>query len=105
MPVHGAGAAYASWAEAKRAIEAFELAPLVTPVVSAHVMGGAPMGPDARHAVVDLTGRHHQLANVHVIDGSLFPTSIGANPQLSIYAIAARLADGLASSLRRNAAA
>jgi choline dehydrogenase-like flavoprotein len=68
-------------------------------------MGGAPMGPDPRRAVVDLIGRHHHLANLHVIDGSLFPTSIGANPQLSIYAIASRLAAGLATSLRRTAAA
>jgi choline dehydrogenase-like flavoprotein len=34
-----------------------------------------------------------------VHDGSLFPTSIGANPQLSIYGITARLASGLAASL------
>jgi choline dehydrogenase-like flavoprotein len=105
MPVHGNGTAYASWADAKRAIAGFDLAPLVTPVVSAHVMGGAPMGPDPRRAVIDTTGRHHHLANLHVIDGSIFPTSIGANPQLSIYAIAARLAAGLATSLRRTAAA
>jgi choline dehydrogenase-like flavoprotein len=34
-----------------------------------------------------------------VHDGSLFPTSIGANPQLSIYGITARLASGLAHGL------
>jgi choline dehydrogenase-like flavoprotein len=34
-----------------------------------------------------------------VCDGSIFPTSIGANPQLSIYAFAARIASGLAGSL------
>jgi hypothetical protein len=31
-------------------------------------------------------GRYHGLNNLSVHDGSLFPTSIGANPQLSIYA-------------------
>ena len=62
-------------------------------------MGGAPLGADARRAVVDVTGRHHQLANLYVCDGSLFPTSIGANPQLSIYGFAARLATGLAAAL------
>lgn len=35
--------------------------------------------------------------------GSLFPTSIGANPQLSIYGIVAKLADALAASLGRPA--
>jgi choline dehydrogenase-like flavoprotein len=101
MPVHGDGTAFSSWAQARAGIAGFALAPLVTPVVSAHVMGGAPLGPDPRHSVVDPTGRHHQLANLHVLDGSLFPTSIGANPQLSIYALSARLADGIAASLAR----
>jgi choline dehydrogenase-like flavoprotein len=39
------------------------------------------------------------LSNLSVHDGSLFPTSIGANPQLSIYGITARLASGLAQAL------
>jgi choline dehydrogenase-like flavoprotein len=35
-----------------------------------------------------------------VHDASLFPTSLGANPQLTIYALAARCSAGLAKSLR-----
>jgi choline dehydrogenase-like flavoprotein len=99
-PGHGSGVAFSSFAQAKSAIGGFELAPLVTRVVSAHVMGGAPLGPDPRRAVVDVDGRHHHLRNLHVMDGSLFPTSIGANPQLSIYALAARLATELAAQLK-----
>jgi choline dehydrogenase-like flavoprotein len=34
-----------------------------------------------------------------VHDGSIFPTSIGANPQLSIYGITARLSSDLARRL------
>jgi choline dehydrogenase-like flavoprotein len=34
------------------------------------------------------------------MDGSLFPTSVGANPQLSIYAIAAMLAARVAKNAR-----
>ena len=68
-------------------------------VVSAHVMGGCAMGPDASRAVVREDGRHHHVENLSVHDGSVFPTSIGANPQLSIYGIAARMADGLAGAL------
>jgi choline dehydrogenase-like flavoprotein len=86
-------------AEARAAIAALPLAPLVTPVVSAHVMGGAPLGPDPARAAVDLAGRYHHLSNLYVQDGSLFPTSIGANPQLSIYGIVAKLAAGLAAKL------
>jgi choline dehydrogenase-like flavoprotein len=99
MPIHGDGVGYRRWQDARAAIDAFTLAPLVTPVVSAHVMGGCPLGLDARRAVVDPRGRHHQLVNLYVFDGSLFPTSIGANPQLSIYGIVARLASDLAMRL------
>ena len=100
MPVHDAGDAYASVGAARAAIAAFDLRPRATTVVSAHVMGGCALGPDPRVAVVDETGRHHYVSNLYVCDGSLFPTSIGANPQLSIYAIAAKLATGLAARLR-----
>jgi choline dehydrogenase-like flavoprotein len=99
MPVHVSGASYANWSEARAGIAALPLKPLATPVVSAHVMGGCPLGSDPMRAVADLDGRHHHLDNVYVFDGSLFPTSIGANPQLSIYGIVARLASALAPRL------
>jgi choline dehydrogenase len=57
------------------------------------------MSADPKSGVVDAGGRHHQWPNVSVLDGSLFPTSIGANPQLSIYAIVASMATRLATAL------
>jgi choline dehydrogenase-like flavoprotein len=63
---------------------------------SAHQMGGAPMGEDPGRSVVDSRGRHHQIENLWVADGSVFPTSLGVNPQLSIYAVARLFASGLA---------
>ena len=99
MPVHASGASYANWREARAGIAALPLKPVATPVVSAHVMGGCPLGPDPRRAVTDPDGRHHHLDNLYVFDGSLFPTSIGANPQLSIYGIVTRLASALAQRL------
>jgi choline dehydrogenase-like flavoprotein len=100
MPVHGDGATFTRADDAKGAIENFALRPVATPLFSAHVMGGAALGTDPRRAAVDLRGRYHHLANLHVVDGSLFPTSIGANPQLSIYAVAAKLATDLAAMLK-----
>jgi choline dehydrogenase-like flavoprotein len=97
MPIHDNGTVFDGVAAAERAITGFDLRPLVTPVVSAHVMGGCAMGRDARRASVAPDGRYHHLANLYVADGSLFPTSIGANPQLSIYAVAARLASAWAT--------
>jgi choline dehydrogenase-like flavoprotein len=99
MPVHASGASYDALADARAGLAALPLAPLVAPVFSAHVMGGCPIGPDTRRAAVDPSGRYHHLDNLYVLDGSLFPTSIGANPQLSIYALTAKLASGLAASL------
>jgi choline dehydrogenase-like flavoprotein len=99
MPLHEDGKPTASWREAKALIGQLPMAALRARVVSAHVMGGCAMGPDERRAVVDERGRHHRVRNLSVHDGSLFPTSIGANPQLSIYALAARLSTELSREL------
>ncbi|QGZ42037.1 choline dehydrogenase-like flavoprotein [Pseudoduganella flava] len=99
LPLHERSRHYTSWQEARAAIAALPMAPFETRVASAHVMGGCTMAGDARNGVVAPDGRYRELANVSVHDGSLFPTSIGANPQLSIYAIAGMLASGLAQRL------
>jgi len=99
LPVHEEAVAHSSWAEAKAAIERLPMALLKARVVSAHVMGGCAMGRDPQTSLVDGKGRHHQLANLSVFDGSVFPTSIGANPQLSIYGLTARNASRLAAEL------
>ncbi len=57
-----------------------------------HVMGGMPMGADARTSVTDALGRHQHLDNLFVADGALFPTSGGHNPSLTIMATALRQA-------------
>jgi hypothetical protein len=99
LTVHEGAAPVASWEAARDVIDRLEMRALAARVVSAHVMGGCAMGSDPRASVVDENGRHHQLANLSVHDASLFPTSVGANPQLSIYAQAARLSSGLARLL------
>lgn len=90
---------FTSWPECKAAIERFDIEKFRTGMGSAHVMGGCAMGADPKHAVVDSQGRHHQVEGLSVLDGSLFPTSIGANPQLSIYGIVGKLATQLATVL------
>ena len=98
-PVHELAEGYRDLAAARAAIAALPMQPLLVRVVSAHVMGGCPMAADAQRGVVRPDGVHWQLANLSVHDGSIFPTSIGANPQLSIYGITARMASGLARTL------
>jgi choline dehydrogenase-like flavoprotein len=96
---HETAPRYASWRAAKEGIGALPFRTHLTRVASAHVMGGCMMAGDPRAGVTGQDGRYHGLANLSVHDGSLFPTSIGANPQLSIYGITARLASQLAQSL------
>ena len=98
-PAHEQAAPYTSWAQAKKAIEGFDMRPYQTKVVSAHVMGGCGMAGQPELGVVRPDGRHWQVENLSVHDGSLFPTSIGANPQLSVYGLVNKLATGLARQL------
>ena len=99
IPVHEAGGRHKSWAQAREALQQLPLNALSTRVVSAHVMGGCAMAADAQRGVVRPDGQHWQIANLSVHDGSLFPTSIGANPQLSIYGLVNRLTQGLIARL------
>ena len=99
LPLHEDAVQYASLAAARAAIGSLPMEVLRTRVVSAHVMGGCGMGQEVRESVVDENGSHHQIENLSVFDGSIFPTSIGANPQLSIYGIVARNASRLARRL------
>lgn len=70
-------------------IDSMPYAPGRIAVFSAHVMGGAAMGSDPAQSVVrDDDFRHHQVENLHVVDGSVFPTGLGVNPQLTIYGLA-----------------
>jgi choline dehydrogenase-like flavoprotein len=96
-PAHKDARHYRSWTEAKAAIAAFQYAPHKVTVGSAHVMGGCAMGEDETKSVTDSEGKFHHLTNLYVMDGSLFPTSIGANPQLSIYGLILKLSTKLAS--------
>ena len=99
QPTHEDAQLYSSWTEAKKAIADLPMKLLRTRVVSAHVMGGCAMSDDQGQGVVNSEGRHHQVENLHVFDGSLFPTSLGVNPQLSIYGLTAKLATRLADAL------
>ena len=100
MPLHEDAKPLRRWKDAKSLIESLSMQVLRTRMASAHVMGGCTMGADTRISVIGGDGRHHQFDNLWVFDGSAFPTSIGANPQLSIYGMVARNATRLAELIK-----
>jgi choline dehydrogenase-like flavoprotein len=59
---------------------------------TAHIVGTARMGDNPDTSVVDPFGRLHELDNVYVADGSVFVSSGGFNPTLTIMALALRMA-------------
>ena len=62
--------------------------PQRTTIFTVHVMGGCRMGADGARSVVKPDFRLRGAANVWVVDASIFPTGLGANPQVTIYALA-----------------
>lgn len=67
-------------------------------LVAVHPMATVPMGDDPERAAVDSDGRHHHLHGLFVADGSLFPSSIGVPPQLSIYALGLHVGRAIAAT-------
>jgi len=60
-----------------------------------HMMGTSRMGSRPRHSVVNLNGELWDLPGCYVADASLFPTAVGVNPQVTIMALATRVAQRL----------
>jgi choline dehydrogenase-like flavoprotein len=64
-----------------------------------HQLGMTRMDPDPRRGVVNTDGRLHEVGNLFVTGGSVFPTVGAAPPTLTIVAMALRLADHLRAVL------
>lgn len=64
-----------------------------------HPMGTARMGATASGSVVAPSGEVHDVPSLFLADASVLPTSLGANPMLTIMAVARRTARGLAERL------
>ena len=68
---------------------------------TAHLMGTARMGEDPATSVVNADCRSWDIPNLWVCDGSVFPTSGGVNPSLTIQALACRTGDRIAELAAR----
>jgi hypothetical protein len=65
---------------------------------SSHHLGGARMGVDPETSVVDDTLRVHDVDNLYIVGGAVFPNCGLANPTYTIVALAIRLAETLTSN-------
>jgi choline dehydrogenase-like flavoprotein len=81
------------------ALDSAPMGPNLFAAFSAHQMGGCAMGTDPARSVVNEKLRHHALQNLFVVDGSVFPTSLGVNPMESIYGIASWGAEHVKAAL------
>ena len=61
-----------------------------------HPCGTLRFGTNPATSVLDATCKAHDLDNLYVVDASIFPTSMGVNPSLTIAANALRVADIIA---------
>src|SRR5699024_8721833 len=60
---------------------------------TSHELGTVRMGDDPSTSVVDRWCRSHDVPNLYVFDGSIFPTATGINPALTIMANAWRCSE------------
>ncbi len=63
-------------------------APAAFAAAITHMFGTCRMGSDPATSVVRPDFRHHAVDGLYVADSSVFPTSIGVNPQIAIAALA-----------------
>lgn len=56
--------------------------------ITAHILGGCPIGADAGTGVIDGQNRVYGYDGLMVVDGSMIPANLGVNPSLTITAMA-----------------
>jgi choline dehydrogenase-like flavoprotein len=74
----------------------FDLKPSQLALMAFHPLGTCRMGGDPTQAPVDPAGRLRGYDGLYIADGSIVPSSLGVNPQITIMALATRIAFGIA---------
>lgn len=64
-------------------------------LVAAHPQGGAPMGDDPARSVVGPDGQSHDVDGLYVADASLLPAVLSVAPDLTVRALAAKVAEAI----------
>lgn len=78
-----------------RLVEAVTTNPDGLWLASGHPQGGNRMGHDESNCVVNSNCKVHGFSNLYVCDASVFPTTLGVNPQITVMALAIMTADNI----------
>jgi len=68
-----------------------------------HKVGTCRMGTDKTNSVTDLSGKCHDMDNLWIADGNLFPAPLLANCAFIIYALGYKVADAMLERNQPNA--
>jgi choline dehydrogenase-like flavoprotein len=82
-------------ADAFRRLDLERVPPRRMECSSQHPLGSCRMARSAHEGVVDSTGRVFGLEDLYLADGSIVPSSLGVNPQVTIMAMANRIGSRL----------
>jgi choline dehydrogenase-like flavoprotein len=89
--------------EAAGAENVEKLAQPSIPGLGIHEVGTARMGNDPKTSVLNRWQQAHDVPNLFVMDGSVYPSSACPNPTLTIMALGSRASDYLVDQFRRGA--
>ncbi len=84
------------------ALFAQRLKPSQFGITAYHPLGTVRMAADPREGVIDGEQRVFGTSGLYVMDGSAVPGSLGANPQVTIMALATRAAERLAQKIEQD---
>jgi choline dehydrogenase-like flavoprotein len=92
----------AAWRAYLDRLARFDFTPNRGSAFSAHQMGTACAGRDPRTSACDPWGRVRGARDLYVADSSLFPTSAGVNPMVTVMALASRVARTIHEDAQRS---
>jgi choline dehydrogenase-like flavoprotein len=72
------------------------------PMISAHQLCTCRMGKDPAISVANTSGELYDVKGVWIGDASACPTALGANPMVTIMALAQRTADKMTAAVERD---
>ncbi len=88
--------------EIDKVLDALQNEPARYRYVSYHPQGTCRMGADSKTSVTNPYGESHDVKGLYVADASLLPTSIGYNPQETVYALSSYVSHHIIKSAKQS---